>query len=526
VSSEPIKSPLPGFSAGAQKLIETAIEKNDLEFFYKLYLSKMVELSLTGRGKEFYEHSKSGLGDSPNELLMAKGFEAIGCLIDIDFNRCIVLLNDLEKSTSNLEIHTWVLQISDLCRAQINFHRGNFELALKHAYGAINSPMKSGSLDPIDQGRLIRLVCCIKLILSDIDGINQCAQDIEGVANPDELSELSHAKSAIKSMQLLAQGDYKQAYEIASAMVAIEEELNRVGVSAPFDCKFVVARCLFEFSLIPETLDQLNKLKIQAQKDKLDCIYLLCEVGEIRVLSRNATNLPNLNTKFEALQDYLIQNQSVKSMSWLVDVAEIFIKNANNEVTRVRSLVDRNRNIPYVKLLDRQKYKIKDSELIDISYFKKLPELTAFQIIYKNLNLSKFSSEGSKRQREYLMTALAKGEEVGAREMFLRQDNKTLESIINFTSRSNSQWLESLSRACMERIKERNALLEFSGEQLTQREIEVLKYLTSGKSVEEIGKSLHISKNTMKTHLKNVYRKLKVNDRNEACKIAKTKLLV
>ncbi len=237
-------------------------------------------------------------------------------------------------------------------------------------------------------------------------------------------------------------------------------------------------------------------------------------------------NLPNLNTKFEALQDYLIQNQSVKSMSWLVDVAEIFIKNANNEVTRVRSLVDRNRNIPYVKLLDKQKYKNKDSELTDISYFKKLPELTSFQIIYKNLNLSKFSSEGSKRQREYLMTALAKGEAVGAREIFLRQDNKTLESIINFTSRSNSQWLESLSRACMERIKERNALLEFSGEQLTQREIEVLKYLTSGKSVEEIGKSLHISKNTMKTHLKNVYRKLKVNDRNEACKIAKTKLLV
>jgi ATP/maltotriose-dependent transcriptional regulator MalT len=78
----------------------------------------------------------------------------------------------------------------------------------------------------------------------------------------------------------------------------------------------------------------------------------------------------------------------------------------------------------------------------------------------------------------------------------------------------------------MERIKERNTLLEFSGEQLTQREIEVLKYLTSGKSIGEIGKSLHISKNTMKTHLKNVYRKLKVNDRDGACKIAKTKLLV
>jgi len=31
VSSNQIKSPLPGFSAGAQKIIEKAIEKNDLD---------------------------------------------------------------------------------------------------------------------------------------------------------------------------------------------------------------------------------------------------------------------------------------------------------------------------------------------------------------------------------------------------------------------------------------------------------------------------------------------------------------
>ena len=526
MSNEPIKSPLPGFSSGAQKLIETAIEKNDLEFFYKLYLSKMVELSLTGRGREFYEHSVSGIDDSPNGLLMAKGFEAIGYLIDIDFNKCILLLDDLEKSSLNLDIHLWVLQISDLCRAQINFHRGNFELALKHADSAINSPIKSGSLDPIDQGRLIRLVCCIKLILSDVDGIEQCAKDIESVANPDGLAELSHAKSAIRSMLLLAQGNYKKAYEIATAIVAIEVESNRVGISAPFDCEFVVIRCLFESSLISEALEQLGKLKNQALKDNLDSIYFLCEVGEIRILSRDVNNLAVMSTKVEALRGRLLQNSSLSSMSWLIDVAEIFIKNTGNELERVRSLVDRNHNIPYVKLLDKQRYKVKNSDLSDINYFKKLPEGSPFQIIYKYLNLSKFSSEGVKHQRDYLMTALVKGEEVGAREIFLRQDNKTLESVVNLAARNNSQWLESLSRACLLRIKERNALLEFSGEQLTQREIEVLKFITSGKSIEEIGRSLHISKNTMKTHLKNIYRKLKVNDRNQASEIAKAKLLV
>jgi ATP/maltotriose-dependent transcriptional regulator MalT len=86
--------------------------------------------------------------------------------------------------------------------------------------------------------------------------------------------------------------------------------------------------------------------------------------------------------------------------------------------------------------------------------------------------------------------------------------------------------LESLSRSSLERIKERNTLLEFSGEQLTSREIEVLKYLSADKSIEQIGKTLHISKNTMKTHLRNIYRKLEVNDRKQAAEIAKAKLLV
>ena len=486
----------------------------------------MAELSLTGRGREFYEHSVSSLDDSAQGLLMAKGFEAIGCLIDLNFNKCILILDDLEISSSHCDIYPWVMQISDLCRAQINFHRGNFELALKHADEAINSSIKSGSLDPIDQGRLIRLVCCIKLILSDIEGINKCAKDIDNVANPDELAELSHSKSAIKSMQLLAQGHYKLAFEIASSIVLIEKDSGRRGISAPFDCEFVVARCLFEFSMITEALDILNNLKTQALKNNLDCLYFLCEVGEIRILSRNINNLAVITLKVEALRTKLLQNPGLNSMAWLVDVAEIFIKNISNEFERVKSLLDRNHNVPYVKLLNKRRYKVKNSDLNDINYFKGLPEVTPFEKIYKYLNLSKFPSEGTRHQRDHLMTALAKGEEVGAREIFLRQDNKTLESIVNLVARSNSQWLESLSRACLLRIKERNALLEFSGQQLTKREIEVLKFLTSEKSIEDIGNLLHISKNTMKTHLKNIYRKLNVNDRKQASEIAREKLLL
>ena len=58
--------------------------------------------------------------------------------------------------------------------------------------------------------------------------------------------------------------------------------------------------------------------------------------------------------------------------------------------------------------------------------------------------------------------------------------------------------------------------------ELTKREIEIVKHLEFGKPITAIGASLHISHNTMKTHLKNVYRKLGADGRDQAVEKAKS----
>ena len=63
-------------------------------------------------------------------------------------------------------------------------------------------------------------------------------------------------------------------------------------------------------------------------------------------------------------------------------------------------------------------------------------------------------------------------------------------------------------------------------EKLTQRELEILKHLTTGNPISSIAKSLHISQNTMKTHLRNTYRKLDADGRHTAVEKAKKLLLI
>ncbi len=55
---------------------------------------------------------------------------------------------------------------------------------------------------------------------------------------------------------------------------------------------------------------------------------------------------------------------------------------------------------------------------------------------------------------------------------------------------------------------------------LTTRETEVLRLITQGNSYVLIAKQLNISKETSKTHIRNIYKKLKVNSKSEVVRVA------
>ena len=61
---------------------------------------------------------------------------------------------------------------------------------------------------------------------------------------------------------------------------------------------------------------------------------------------------------------------------------------------------------------------------------------------------------------------------------------------------------------------------------LSDREMTVLQELTHGKSTREIAEGIHVSEETVKTYLKQIYKKLEVRDRTEAVAEAFRKGLV
>ena len=161
-----------------------------------------------------------------------------------------------------------------------------------------------------------------------------------------------------------------------------------------------------------------------------------------------------------------------------------------------------------------------------LKWIENLPSRTAREKIYKQVALSEYYKDKESLAVEYMLGALSIAEETGQVEFILRQ-YRLFDVILKAITKKPTVFLEYLAGRIAERI-EINESKKSRGisTPLTSRELEVVKHLATGKPISAIAGSLHVSMNTMKTHLRNIYRKFEVDGREKAVTKAKELFLV
>jgi DNA-binding NarL/FixJ family response regulator len=99
---------------------------------------------------------------------------------------------------------------------------------------------------------------------------------------------------------------------------------------------------------------------------------------------------------------------------------------------------------------------------------------------------------------------------------FLTQRSDVIQQYISLVAESATPFNERLAKATGERLNEMMVGSDDPTRSLTIREADILRHLGTGLPIGQIVTDLCISKNTMKTHLKSIYRKLNATDRNDA----------
>ena len=114
---------------------------------------------------------------------------------------------------------------------------------------------------------------------------------------------------------------------------------------------------------------------------------------------------------------------------------------------------------------------------------------------------------------EYLMKAA----DIGVDGYILKDsDSSVLKRAIISILQGETYIQPELRAVLKKRMNERQASLNSLDENLTMREIEVLKLLAEGLFNKEIAYTLNISEKTVKNHISNIFKKINVSDRTQA----------
>lgn len=135
-------------------------------------------------------------------------------------------------------------------------------------------------------------------------------------------------------------------------------------------------------------------------------------------------------------------------------------------------------------------------------------------------------AESPSAQLNEVRQAVEIGSKHGYFKHFLTQRSDVIQQYISLVAESPTPFNERLARAAGIRLNEMMVGNQNAGESLTRREADILRHLGTGLAISQIATNLCISKNTMKTHLKNIYRKLGATGRADAVEKGKKLLKV
>lgn len=446
-----------------------------------------------------------------------------GHLADLDFQSAESEITKLNLLAESSETPEFFKQFTAGASIYIALSLGKFE-ELEELYSASRAGKADCYLGVDDQINIIRAVATKRYIWNDADGVEEAFLLSQELGKQTTLFTSHAFLLAIHAMHLHQRGEYRRAYEMASMAYEQVTRNDFVGNHGPLDAKFVMSRCLLEFARQREALDLLEKLQEKAYQWKQWHWYFTVEKHIIENLSFRALNQEALE-RVQKLRELASSITSASDLNSFVDIAEMAIRRRINDFDRLEILVTR-----APKTRDTHQYKMAVDEFRGRKVLhqdaSQLPEKTPRDLIWKHLMDVSLNIDTEKVAMAAMQKALKVGAEVGAKETFLRQRNEMANYIIRIANDFPTVYNEEIASAMAERMKERESHMTSDQTPLTKRELEILRQLSTGRTLTVIASELHISQNTMKTHLKNLYRKIGAESRHDAVEKAKSTFLI
>jgi ATP/maltotriose-dependent transcriptional regulator MalT len=505
------------------KALHFAYESGDEEQFANTFRSSVRQMAAIGRGDLLIKWAHFAGDDSAHGEVMKKAIRVVGHLVSSEFQNAEALASELEYIAGLSPDGKFLNRLSAMVKANIYFARGDFDRTTQSLDIAISKLETDDALDSSDLLALLRLRARQAFLYDDFTVLADAYAQAKLLPGDGESQLNSYQLACMQSMVLYSEGQYFQAAEISQIAISQAKESGYVGINGPLDAMLVLARAQLEASDLDNCIQTLNALMTEASSWEIWPWYLMAEGTLTRIqISQGA-----ISTGSEAIakqRAFLLTLHTPNQLSWMIDMSEVFLRLATRDWSRADELVNRMPKIELVRQIEGNIQFSKDPKKL-VSLIDALPERTVREKINKWLSEVSINLDHENVALKSLNKALALGAENGYHEYFIRQ-SAMYSLIVKAAAAKPTIYMEGLVQAMTERLHTINTDSGELEEKLTQRELEILKHLTTGNPISAIAITLHISQNTMKTHLRNTYRKLEADGRHSAVEKAKKLLLI
>lgn len=507
-------------SSGAYlKALEHAKFAGDQESYRTLFRQGMRQLIAIGRGRDLLQMAELVGDASQVGRLKRQTVELMGLTADFQYLNAQSLMTEMAFTSRGTELENFIKKFNAAVSVYIDFATGLTEELEDNISSVSGSTAEELDLGALDKLSILRVAAAKEIIYDNADKLDEIQKQAAELAKSENSAMALYFTSAIDACVLLNNGEYKDAFLLANSVIAHSEREGYMGIFGSLDMMYVKARCLLEFSQIEESQRVFAEIKNLAEAwHQYTWVYIAESfLARDLALAGNPTlALDIVRNKRERAAKFTFRNGLVT----YCDLTELFIRFTMKDWDRVGVLLGR---LPGFLLVER--IRAIHQEMIEKKpgsfIVADLPERTPKEQIYKKIAEAGENIERENIALQAMRKALEIGAGVGAKETFLRQNESILNLIIYIAGEKPTVYLEDLASKITARLKSRSETPLGLSSALTKRELEILRHLATGNPISLIGKTLHISQNTMKTHLKNIYRKIDASGREEAVEKAR-----
>ncbi|CAB4529964.1 unannotated protein [freshwater metagenome] len=508
----------------ANLALEHAFLAGDSEKIKELFPNAARILLARGQGNDLVRWAVFAGDNSQMGLLLRATVEISGHLASLEYRTVLAMHDQMILDAKGSVIEGFINQISAGTKAYIEIAQGrfdDFQKSFQIAMKPVSDPLMLGIEEQIG---MLRLAAISAFIHDDTEAVEELYKQSLNKATEAQIATGHVLLAQIKAMALFQIGEYRKAFEAATIATSNAQRQGFVGVMGPLPSMYIQARCLLEFSRTQEAFEIFAQIKNLAEQWKQWIWYFLADGyfgRELVIKGRSSEALEIISAERKMLEHI----DGGENLSTLIDLSEIFIREWVKDDERLAILLKRVPDQTFTRQI-KLALNFRLGKKSFSQEIKDLPSRTPKEKLWRYLADASEVLDQEKLAIKSMKQALEIGAAIGAKETFLRQDEEMGNLIIKIAGENPTLYLEDLANAVTTRIREDREHQEQSNSALTKRELEVLRHLATERPISAIAAALHISQNTMKTHLKNLYRKMEVDGRGTAVAKAKSKFIL